>query len=213
MPIAENIKKLSSSIPENVKLVAVSKTKPIVDILQVYNTGYKIFGENKVQDLTNKYEELPKDIEWHFIGHLQTNKAKDAVSLFEYIHSVDSLHLLNKIIQEAEKLEKNINILLELNLSGEEQKYGFSLEEFEELLKDIPSSQYLSYSGIMVMGKFIENKNDLLEDEDIFMKAKEISERYKGIIGKDISMGMSQDYEAALKNGSTMIRVGSYIFS
>ncbi len=217
MPIAENIKKLSSSIPENVKLVAVSKTKPIVDILQVYNTGYKIFGENKVQDLATKYEQLPKDIEWHMIGHLQTNKVKYIAGFVSLIHSVDSFKLLKTINKEAEKNNRTINCLLQIHIASEDTKFGFSINEIEDILKSKEYSELANIKivGLMGIGTFTDKENIIRNEfkflNECFSKLK--SDYFNNDNEfKEISMGMTNDYKIAIEEGSTIVRIGTLIF-
>ncbi len=217
MPIVENIKKLSSGIPDNVKLVAVSKTKPIADILQVYNTGYKIFGENKVQDLATKYEQLPKDIEWHMIGHLQTNKVKYIAGFVNLIHSVDSFKLLKTINKEAEKNNRTINCLLQIHIASEDTKFGFSINEIEDILKSKEYSELANIKivGLMGMATFTDEENIVRNEykflNECFSKLKS-NYFYNTDEFKEISMGMTSDYKIAIEEGSTIVRIGTLIF-
>ncbi len=217
MEISENIKRIKKNIPEGVKLVAVSKTKPNEDIMEAYRAGHKIFGENKIQDLARKYEELPKDIEWHMIGHLQTNKVKYIAPFVGLIHAVDSLKLLLVIDKEAKKNDRVIPCLLQFHIAEEKTKFGLSLEEAVDLLK---SDEYLNLrnvkiSGVMGMATFTSDMEQIHRE---FAALKTIFEKLKsGFFAEDrsfceISMGMSDDYRVAIEEGSTMVRIGSSVF-
>ncbi len=215
--VAENIAKILASIPENVTLVAVSKTKPVEMIMEAYSSGYKIFGENKALELRDKYEQLPKDIEWHFIGHLQTNKVKYILPFVHLIHSVDSLKLLKEIDRRAGRLAKKQKCLLEFHIAGESTKHGFHYEEVEKLLdEDIFSTlSNISICGVMGMATYTEDRQQIRRE---FRHLKGIFDRLKtGYFShnedfKEISMGMSGDYQIAIEEGSTIIRIGSTIF-
>ncbi|OFX44187.1 MAG: YggS family pyridoxal phosphate enzyme [Bacteroidetes bacterium GWA2_30_7] len=217
MNIVENLKNLKKNLPENVKLVAVTKTHPIEKILEIYNSGYKIFGENKVQELVQKYESLPKDIEWHMIGHLQTNKVKLIAPFVSLIHSVDSLKLLKEINKEAIRNNRIIDVLLEIYIATENTKFGLSQEEASEILKsnEFKLLTNIQICGVMGMASYTENTS-IIKDEfenlkNIFLYLKE---NFFNEIAhfKDISMGMSNDFQIAIDAGSTIIRVGSLIF-
>jgi len=217
MSIQANIKQLKSQIPEYVKLVAVSKTKPNEDILEAYEIGQKIFGENKVQDLVQKQEKLPKDIEWHYIGHLQTNKVKFIAPFVSLIHAVDSLKLLQKINNEAKKYNRTINCLLQMHIAEEDTKFGLNLDEIKQIL-DNPNYkelQNIKVSGLMGMATYTDDQSQI-QKEFNFLKScfEEIKSDYfeNSDYFKEISMGMSGDFKIAIKAGSTMIRVGSIIF-
>ncbi len=217
MDIAANIAKIKNEIPGNVRLVAVSKTKPNEDILTAYHSGHKIFGENKVQELVKKYEDLPKDIEWHFIGHLQTNKVKYLASFVAMIHGVDSLKLLKAINKEAKKNKRKISCLLQLYIADESTKFGFSFEEVKEMLgsDELKSLTNIEICGVMGMATYTDDeaqiRNEFKNLARIFKTLKNeyfsTSENFT-----EISMGMSDDYRIALEEGSTIIRVGSKIF-
>lgn len=217
MDIGKNITELIQTIPEKVKLVAVSKTKPNEDILQAYNAGHKIFGENKIQDLCRKYEELPKDIQWHFIGHPQSNKVKYIAPFINLIHGVDSLKLLKIIEKEGKKNERIIPCLLQFHIAKEYTKFGLSLDEAMEILESEEFKQlnHVKIMGVMGMATYTENeeqiRNEFQELKGIYKVLKEKhfhnSEEFS-----EISMGMSGDYQLAIEEGSTMIRVGSSIF-
>lgn len=217
MSIAENLLKIRAEIPENVKLVAVSKTKPNEAILEAYQQGQRIFGENKVQELCRKYEELPDDIQWHFIGHLQSNKVKYLAPFVHLIHAVDSLKLLKTINKEAVKNERTIDCLLQFHIADEESKFGFTPGKVKDLLESDEFDQLKNVRIVGVMGMatytddieqirqefkalhavFQQLKQDYFHDNDSFCER---------------SMGMSNDFKIAVEEGSTMVRIGSTIF-
>ena len=214
----EKYKQLTDEIkPYNAKLIAVSKTKPTEDILQVYNKGQRIFGENKVQEIVLKQEALPKDIEWHLIGHLQTNKVKHIAPFVSLIHSVDSLKLLEEINKQAQKKNRVIDCLLQIFIADEETKFGLSEAELFQLLdsKEFLLLQNIRICGLMGMAT---NTDDERKIENEFSGLKKLFDKVKGncfsdnSCFKEISMGMSSDYKIALRCGSTMVRVGSIIF-
>lgn len=217
MGIQENLKSILQSIPEGVKLVAVSKTKPNEDILKAYQFGHKIFGENKAQELISKQPQLPGDIEWHFIGHLQRNKVKYLVPFVKLIHGVDSFRLLREINKEATKEDRIIDCLLQFHIAMEETKFGLDLSEAREILG---SEDYLSFNnvrirGVMGMATFTENESQIRKE---FKNLRQIFEDLKKeyfqeeLHFNEISAGMSNDYQIAIDEGSTIIRVGSDIF-
>jgi pyridoxal phosphate enzyme (YggS family) len=215
--LVENLNKIKNSIPEKVKLVAVSKTKPTEDILESYNAGHKIFGENKVQELTDKYELLPKDIDWHFIGHLQTNKVKYIAPFVSLLHGVDSLKLLKTINKEANKNSRSIDVLLQIHIAQEESKFGFTKEECIELIENPELSELKNIRICGLMGMATNTKNDTQIRKEFSYLAAIFSEFKNRFFQdketfKEISMGMSGDYNIAIEEGSTMIRVGSLIF-
>jgi pyridoxal phosphate enzyme (YggS family) len=217
MDIAGNINSIKKDLPEKVRLVAVSKTKPNEDILEVYKTGHKIFGENKAQELVQKYEQLPKDIEWHFIGHPQTNKVKYIAPFIRLIHGIDSLKLLKVIDKEAKKNNRQIACLLQFHIGEEDTKFGLSLSEAKEMLEStaFKSFQNVVVAGVMGMATYTENleqvRNEFSRLSAIFNTLK--NEYFSGSKNFcEISMGMSDDYHIAVEEGSTMIRVGSKIF-
>lgn len=213
MSIPENIQKLKAEIPETVTLVAVSKTKPIEDILEAYHTGHRVFGENKIQEMTQKWEELPKDIEWHMIGHVQRNKVKYMAPYVHLIHAVDSLKLLREVEKEAKKNDRVINCLLQIKIAEEESKYGITVDTAKEILN---SESYRKMSHVKVVG--LMGMATLTEDEEKirkefqFLKAtfKDLKNEHSSF--RILSMGMSGDYKIAVDCGSNMIRVGSSIF-
>ncbi len=215
--IAENIKEIQSNLPENVTLVAVSKTKPVEDLQEAYNAGQRIFGENKVQEMTSKYEVLPKDIQWHLIGHLQTNKVKYIAPYVSLIHSIDSEKLLREVNKEAKKNNRIISCLLQFHIAEEETKFGFSFDEAKELIESeaFLNFQNIQIVGIMGMASFTENEQQIRNEfqtlHDYFQVLKSHYFKFNPDF-KEISMGMSGDYKIAIEHGSTMIRVGSTIF-
>jgi len=212
-----NIKNLREQIPPQVKLVAVSKTKPVSDILEAYNTGQRIFGENRVQELLNKKDLLPVDIEWHLIGHLQTNKVKLIVPFISMIQSVDSFRLLKTINDEARKINRKINCLLQLHIAREETKFGFSIQEVTEMIDDSSFRELDSVRicGLMGMATFTDDEK-VVRSEFGYLAGcfrNLLSSRFSGNPDfKEISMGMSGDFYIAIEEGSTMIRIGSLIF-
>lgn len=217
MNIAENIISIKKKLPEKVRLVAVSKTKPNEDILEAYNAGHKIFGENKVQDLVGKYEQLPKDIEWHFIGHPQTNKVKYIAPFIGLIHGVDSIKLLKIINKEAKKNNRKIRCLLQFHIAEEKTKFGLTLEEARGVLvsAEFKSLTNVIVSGVMGMATYTENEEQIRNEfkmlKLIFNTLK--NEYFSSVKNfSEISMGMSDDYPIAVEEGSTLIRVGSKIF-
>lgn len=215
--IRENLQKIRATIPENVQLIAVSKTKPASDILEAYEAGQRVFGENKVQEMVDKFEALPKDIAWHLIGHLQTNKVKYIAPFVQLIHAVDSLKLLKEINKEAKKNNRIIDCLLQFHIAQEETKFGFSFDEVTELLQseDFFELENIRIVGVMGMASFTEN-TEQVEDEfrtlyNYFQLIKSHHFKFNPDFN-EISMGMSGDYLLAIEAGSTMVRVGSSIF-
>jgi len=217
MSISEKLIKVKDSIPSHVTLVAVSKTKPNEDILEAYRAGHRIFGENKAQELINKQPELPADIAWHFIGHLQRNKVKSIVPFVSMIESVDSFRLMREINKEASKINRDIDCLLQFHIASEETKFGLNLEEAREILKSKDFKNFVSVRicGVMGMATYTDNrekvKKEFLQLVDIFKQLK--SEFFKEDDDfRWISGGMSGDYPIAIEAGCNMIRVGSDIF-
>ncbi len=205
------------SLPENVTLIAVSKTKPEEDIQSKYNLGQRDFGENKVQELVDKYEKLPKDIRWHLIGHLQTNKVKYIAPFVHLIHAVDSLKLLKEINKEAIKNNRVISCLLQFHIAQEDSKYGLNFEEAQEILesKTFIEMRNISIIGVMGMASFVDNKDQIRDEfqtlDSYFNVIKSHYFKFNDNF-KEISMGMSGDYELAIEQGSTMVRIGSKLF-
>ena len=217
MSLADRIHSLKGELSENVVLVAVSKTKPASLIKEAYDAGQRVFGENKVQEMVEKYESLPKDIEWHMIGHLQTNKVKYIAPFVHLIHSVDSYKLLTLINKEGLKNGRIINCLLQIYIANEETKFGLNFTEAEELLLN-PDINMLSNIKIVGFMGMATNTDDSDQIRSEFKSLKLFFERMKTkvLVGnielKELSMGMSNDYQTALEEGSTMLRVGSAIF-
>lgn len=218
--LAMNLNKyqqIKSELPENVKLVAVSKTKPVEDILKLYDAGHRCFGENRAQELRDKHEALPKDIEWHFIGHMQTNKIKYIAPFVSLIHSVDSFNLLKEINKQAAKVDRVIPCLLQFFIAEEETKYGFDLEECKQMLEseEFKTFTNIQVVGVMGMGTFTDDKTQTQREfhhlSEIFKVLKE-NYFYNQPDFKEISMGMTDDYHIAIEEGSTIVRIGSAIF-
>ncbi len=217
MSVAENLNALRYAIPANVRLVAVSKTKPVKSIKEAYNAGQRIFGENRVQELTQKQPLLPSDIEWHLIGHLQKNKVKYIAQFISLIHSVDSLELLEVINKEAAKCGRIISCLLQFHIAKEETKFGLSFEEAVDLIhsEKFRKMKNVKICGVMGMATLTEDESivrkEFQELYGIFTTLKE--QDFSNEIGfKEISMGMSGDYKIAIEEGSTLVRIGSAIF-
>ena len=224
MQITSNITSIRTHIPQGVTLVCVSKFHPMEAIMEAYECGERDFGESRVQELLPKYEALPKDIRWHFIGHLQTNKVKQIVPFVHMIHSVDSIRLLETINREAEKIQRRVKVLLEVHVAKEETKSGFSPEEFLSLNTKLSTLNYIEICGLMGMAT---NTDDEAEWRRCFRAIASLSSKLsytssasdrssKGEIRtlntKQLSMGMSDDYLVAIEEGSTMVRIGSTIF-
>jgi pyridoxal phosphate enzyme (YggS family) len=217
MMITANIQKINQEIGKQARLIAVSKTKPESAILEAYEGGQRLFGENKVQEMTSKHANLPKDIEWHLIGHLQSNKVKYIAPFVGLIHSVDSLKLLEVIDKEGAKNNKVIACLLQVFIASEETKFGLNREELMDLLAnpDFKKLQHCKIVGLMGMASYTENE-DQVRNEFKFLK-KTFNEVKVNFFKeensfKEISMGMSNDYKIAIEEGATLIRVGSTIF-
>lgn len=216
MSIKNNLLSIKSQLPQNVTLVAVSKTKPVTDLMEAYNAGQRIFGENKVQEMTEKWEQMPKDIEWHMIGHVQSNKVKYMVPYVKLIHGVDSLKLLKEINRQAVRWRKNINCLLQIHIAEEETKFGLDKNELTELLnsEEFKEMNNIKIDGLMGMATFTNNQVQIKRE---FEHLKSIFDKYKQLETSNIkletlSMGMSGDYQIAIDCGSTMVRIGSSIF-
>ena len=217
MSIAENLARLRKEVPAHVKIVAVSKTKPVEDLMEAYNAGQRVFGENKVQELIAKQPEMPDDVQWHMIGHLQTNKVKYIASYITLIESVDSLRLLKEINKQALKNARVIDCLLQLHIASEESKFGLDLQEAEELIKseEFTECRNIRFIGVMGMGTFTDEELILRKEFSILrrtfdhLKATYFSNKESF---KVISMGMTGDYMIAIDEGSNMVRVGTGIF-
>jgi len=217
MDIAEKLFQLESELPENVRLLAVSKFHSESVIMEAYNAGQRIFGENRVQELLPKHEHLPEDIEWHFIGHLQANKVKYIAPFIHTIQSIDSLKLAETVNREASKLNRKIRVLLQIHIAQEEQKFGFSYEEAEDLIKNgaLNLMTNLDVSGLMGMATLTDDQTQI---RDEFNRLHRFFQQIKADYFansssfKELSIGMSDDYQIAVKEGSTMIRLGSKLF-
>jgi pyridoxal phosphate enzyme (YggS family) len=214
--IAEHLNLIKSKIPENITLVAVSKTKPVSDLMEAYNAGQRIFGENKIQEMADKHVQMPKDIEWHMIGHVQRNKVKYMAEFVNLIHGIDSFKLLEEINKQALKHDRVINCLLQIKIAEEDSKFGMSAKNAKELLisEAFKSLKNISITGVMGMATFTD---DTKQVEQEFKRLKTTFDDLKSLeyTNSDlhiISMGMSGDYKLAIDCGSTMIRVGSSIF-
>lgn len=212
MDIAANIKKFREEISEDVILVAISKTKPNEDLQEAYNAGQRIFGENRIQEMTDKSETLPKDIEWHMVGHVQTNKVKDMAPYVSLVHSADRPKLFREINKEAKKNDRTINVLLQVKIAEEDSKYGMPYKKAEEFLKNEKAKDYpnVKLVGLMGMATFTDDKEQVTKE---FKTLKELYERFKEANNLTVlSTGMSGDYKLGLAQGSNMIRIGSAIF-
>lgn len=216
MSIKQNLNTIKQSLPEHVTLVAVSKTKPVSDLIEAYNAGQRIFGENKIQEMVDKYQEMPKDIKWHMIGHVQRNKVKYMAEFVDLIHGVDRIKLVKEINKQAKKHDRVINCLLQIKIAEEDSKFGMSTNDAKSLLQseDFKSFNNVNISGVMGMATFTDNETQIKEE---FKRLKSTFEDLKNIKTSNcnlqtISMGMSGDYPLAIECGSTMIRVGSSIF-
>ena len=214
--IKQNLLNIQSQLPENVTLVAVSKTKPVANLMEAYNAGQRVFGENYVQELVEKYEVLPKDIQWHFIGHLQSRKVKLIAPFVNLIHGVDSLKLLHEINKEAIKNNRVIDCLLQIFIAEEESKFGLDEKELTEILssEEFKKLKNIRIIGLMGMATFTDNQDQIKKEfqnlKTIFDKVSELKTENCQL--NTISMGMSGDYQLAIECGSTMVRIGSSIF-
>jgi len=212
MSINNNLQDIYSSLPKEVTLVAVSKTKPINELMEAYNAGQRIFGENKIQEMTSKWESMPKDIEWHMIGNIQRNKVKYMASFVSLIHGVDRFKLLKEINKEAEKHNRVIDCLLQIKIASEDSKFGMTQEEALALFssEELLALQNVRVKGFMGMATFTDDTNLLSEE---FQTLKTFFDQVKTEQNLSIlSMGMSGDYKLAIEHGSTMVRIGSSIF-
>ena len=213
MSIQNSLSQIKKQLPSHVTLVAVSKTKPVKDLMEAYNAGQRIFGENKIQEMAEKQQQMPKDIQWHMIGNVQRNKVKYMASFVDLVHGVDSLKLLNEINKQAAKHQRVINCLLQLKIAQEDTKFGMTSKEAHEILNSqhYKSLKNIAIVGVMGMASFTENTAQITEEFTLlksdFDSLKNTEENLKVV-----SMGMSGDYPLAIENGSTMIRVGSSIF-
>ena len=216
MSIKENLLQIKATLPEKVTLVAVSKTKPVADLMQAYDAGQRIFGENKIQEMVEKYEQMPKDIAWHMIGHVQTNKVKFMAPFVALIHGVDSLKLLEEINKQALKSNRIIDCLLQIHIAEEETKFGLNEAELTELLQSdtFKNLHNIKVIGLMGMATFTENQSQIRKE---FQHLKTIFDNNQQPTTDNcqlttLSMGMSGDYQLAIECGSNMVRIGSSIF-
>ena len=215
MSISQNIQNIKASLPTHVTLVAVSKTKPVPDLMEAYTAGQRIFGENKIQEMVDKWETMPKDIQWQMIGHVQTNKVKYMASFVSLIHGVDSLKLLEEINKQALKNNRVIDCLLQMHIAEEETKFGLNQGELEALIHsaEFGALKNIKIVGLMGMATFTDNQNQIKKE---FLYLKTIFDQLKTTKGFEtintLSMGMSGDYQLAIEAGSTMVRIGSSIF-
>lgn len=217
MTIKEEIAKITAELPKGVRLIAVSKFHPAEAVMEAYEAGQRLFGENKVQEMVAKQEVLPKDIEWHFIGHLQTNKVKYIAPFVAMIHSIDSLHLLTEVNRQAEKVGRVINVLLQIHIAHEETKFGMSFDECRALLNEGTWKQlnHVRICGLMGMATFTDNMEQV---DGEFAGLQAFFEELKGnwfaddTAFKELSMGMTDDYPIAIRHGSTFVRIGTLIF-
>src|SRR5436190_785004 len=226
MSISQNLNSIKSSLPDNVTHVAVSKTKPVADLMEAYNAGQRIFGENKIQEMTEKWEQMPKDIQWHMIGHVQTNKVKFMAQFVSLVHGVDSLKLLQEIDKQAKKYNRVIDCLLQVYIAEEESKFGIDENELKEILDFVQNGNLknIRIVGLMGMATFTDNQNQIKKE---FLHLKSIFDRTDAIYRvshidldainrvstaaidlKLLSMGMSGDYQLAIECGSNMVRIG-----
>ena len=217
MSVEQNITALRKDIPAGCTLIAVSKMQPVEKVLEAYETGHRVFGENKAQEMASKYQALPKDISWHMIGHLQTNKVKYIAPFVTLIHSIDSIRLLGEVNRQALKSKRVIRCLLQVHIAEEETKFGFSPEEILSLISsDVWNElQNIRIEGLMGMATFTDNQEQIRRE---FRSLKSLYEKLRSIplpavVGmKELSMGMSGDYKIAIEEGTTMVRVGTAIF-
>lgn len=216
MSIQSNLIQIKNSLPQEVTLIAVSKTKPVLDLVQAYEVGQRHFGENKIQEMTDKYEQLPKDIYWHMIGHVQTNKVKYMAPYVHLIHGVDSFKLLQEINKQAQKNHRIINCLLQIYIAQEETKFGLDANELADIINssELKDLQNINIVGFMGMASFTNDEEQVKSE---FSYLKKLFDQYKNIKTNTInlqylSMGMSGDYPLAIACGSNIVRIGSNIF-
>lgn len=216
MNITENLQKIRAGLPEEVSLVAVSKTRTVEEIMEAYRAGQRIFGENKIQEMTEKQQQLPEDIQWHMIGHVQRNKVKYMAGYVSLIHSIDSLALLKEVEKQAAKHRRTISCLLQIRIAAEDTKYGMTVEAARELLHsgELRNMKHVCITGLMGMATFTEDKAQIKKE---FLYLKTVYEDLRSLPVPNVRMsvlstGMSDDYNLALQCGSTMVRIGSRIF-
>jgi pyridoxal phosphate enzyme (YggS family) len=220
MSIQQNLLNIKSTLPQHVTLVAVSKTKPVANLMEAYNAGQRIFGENKIQEMADKWQQMPKDIEWHMIGHVQTNKVKYMAPFVNLVHGVDSLKLLVEINRQALRYRKVINCLLQIHIADEETKFGLDEAELQQLVAsdEFKKLENIKITGLMGMATFTNDEAQITKEfthlKSIFdgLKDKQFSGETLNLKPETLSMGMSGDYQIAISCGSTMVRIGSSIF-
>ncbi len=216
MSVKDKLLHIKSQLPEYVTLVAVTKTKPVSTIMEAYNAGHRVFGENKIQEMVEKYEQLPKDIEWHMIGHVQRNKVKYMASFVQLIHGVDSLKLLNEINKQAKKHNRTIHCLIQIKIASEDSKFGLNVADAQNILdsEEFNALEYIKITGLMGMASFTNDKDQIKQEftnlKNAFAALK--PKQSKNCNLQTLSMGMSGDYALAIEYGSTMVRIGSNIF-
>lgn len=213
MSITKNLQEIKEQVPENVTLVAVSKTKPVSDIMQAYDAGQRIFGENKIQDMVDKFEEMPKDIAWHMIGHVQRNKVKYMAHFVSLIHGVENFKTLKEINKQAAKYDRNIDCLLQIKIASEDSKFGMTAAEASDILHSAAFSELknITVIGVMGMATFTEDQEQIRSEFNSLKTTFENLKKESNTLTA-ISMGMSGDFKLAINCGSTMVRVGSSIF-
>lgn len=209
MSIANNLRTIQNSLPLQLSLVAVSKTKPITAILEAYTAGQRIFGENKALELAEKAEKLPTDIQWHMIGHLQSNKVKYIAPFVSLIHGVDSIKLLQEIDKRAKQNNRIIDCLLQVHIATENTKFGFGIKEVEKVIEASKGFKNITITGLMAMATFTDDSNQINKE---FASISQLFKKVKTKELNTLSIGMSGDYKLAINNGSTMVRIGSAIF-
>ncbi|WP_396150242.1 YggS family pyridoxal phosphate-dependent enzyme [Flavobacterium sp.] len=216
MSITENLSQIKSSLPSHVTLVSVSKTKPVDDLMEAYHAGQRIFGENKIQEMTEKWEQMPKDIQWHMIGHVQSNKVKYMIPYVSLIHGVDSMKLLKEINRLAAKWRRTVDCLLQIHIAEEDTKFGLDEQELTEILQseELNTFENIRIVGLMGMATFTENQEQIKRE---FLHLKSIFDQHNQLNTDNcqlttLSMGMSGDYQLAIECGSNMVRIGSSIF-
>ena len=209
MSIANNLRAIQNSLPLQLSLVAVSKTKPITAILEAYTAGQRIFGENKALELAEKAEKLPTDIQWHMIGHLQSNKVKYIAPFVSLIHGVDSIKLLQEIDKRAKQNNRIIDCLLQVHIATENTKFGFGIKEVEKVIEASKGFKNITITGLMAMATFTDDSNQINKE---FASISQLFKKVKTKELNTLSIGMSGDYKLAINNGSTMVRIGSAIF-
>ena len=213
MSIQSNLEKIRKTLPQHITLVAVSKTKPIADLEEAYQAGQRVFGENKIQEMTQKWEVLPKDIEWHMIGHVQRNKVKYMAPYVSLVHGVDSFRLLKEIDKQGQKNNRVINCLLQMHIAEEDTKFGLDSSELSEILgsEEFQQLRHINVIGLMGMATYTDNEAQLHREFKALKSQFDLLQK-KLPEAKTLSIGMSGDYKIALEEGSTMVRIGSSIF-